>query len=69
MIVDLAIVHPATGECAASLAKALEVCTQLGVPVVLHKIKDPSTKLTFLGIEIDSQEAKLRLSKHKLLAL
>ena len=61
--------HPATGECAASLAKALEVCTQLGMPVAPHKIEGPSTKLTFLGIEIDSQEAKLRLPEQKLLAL
>ena len=34
-----------------------------------HKIEGPSTKLTFLGIEIDSEEAMLRLPEDKLSSL
>ena len=60
---------PESPQCALSLRKALDVCAQLGVPVAPHKIEGPSTKLTFLGIEIDSEEAMLRLPEEKLSSL
>lgn len=41
-------------------------CKQLGVPVANHKTEGPSTKLTFLGIQIDTEAMQLSLSQEKL---
>ena len=54
-------------ECEASLAKLLGWMQQLGFPIVEEKVEGPSTKITFLGIEIDLDALVLRLPK--LLAL
>ena len=34
---------PGSGECAGNLAKALEICSELGVPVARHKLEGPTT--------------------------
>ena len=52
---------PSSPECGASLMKAIEVCHRLGLPTAPHKTVNPSTVLTFLGIEIDSMAQALRL--------
>ena len=57
---------PASGECARALRSALLLCDQLGVPVAADKLSVPSTKLTFLGIEIDTARMELRLPSEKL---
>ena len=52
--------------CAASLQIALQVCSRLGMPVSHHKTEGPSTKLTFLGIQIDTKVMLLSLAQDKL---
>ena len=41
----------------------------MGFPVAHEKIEGPSTSLTFLGIEIDTQSSELRLPEEKLLMI
>lgn len=60
---------PGSDECALSLARALETCRELGIPVAWHKLVGPSTVLTFLGIEIDTMTGQLRLPGDKLARL
>ena len=45
---------------------ALQCCEQLGVQVAPEKVCSPTTKLTFLGIELDSQAQELCLPADKL---
>ena len=49
--------------------KAIPLCKRLGLPVVQEKIEGPSTRLTFLGITIDSQSMTLSLPKAKVVQL
>ena len=41
----------------------------LGVPIADDKLEGPSTRLTYLGIEIDSDDMVIRLPEEKLLEL
>ena len=45
---------PGSLQCAEVLEKALETCVRLGVPVAPKKTEGPSTKLVFLGNELDT---------------
>ena len=47
---------PATSECQHNLSLILDKCETLGVPIASEKLVGPSTCLTFLGIEIDTEE-------------
>ena len=60
----LCVGAPASGECARALRSALLLC--VGVPVAADKLSGPSTKPTFLGIEIDTARMELRLPSKKL---
>ena len=42
---------------------------RLGLPITLDKTIGPTTRLTFLGIEIDSVQQQLRLPSDKLARL
>ena len=55
---------PHSPECAGALAAIDRACSQLGVPITEHD--GPTTCLTLLGIEVDSQ---LRLPQDELLRL
>ena len=57
---------PASEECAQALQRALALCEQLGVPIAREKVCQPSTSLTFLGIEVDTLAIELRLPQEKL---
>ena len=57
--------RPGTGQGALLLSKALQVFSNLGVPVAPHKIEGPSTSVSFLGIIIDTQTFELRLPSRK----
>lgn len=57
---------PDSHECARNLAIALEVCSDLGVPVAPQKIEGPDTCLSFLGIQVDSVTSQLSLPHLKL---
>ena len=41
----------------------------LGFPVATEKVEEPTTRLTFLEIEIDSESLTLRFPEEKLVAL
>ena len=58
--------RPGSDEAAHYLSQVLELMNELGVPIAMHKIKGPSTTLTFLGILIDSQLLQLRSPADKL---
>ena len=67
---DFIIVGPAgSPQCAQVLAILDDSCAALGVPVAEHKREGPTTCLTFLGIEMDTQAAQLRLPADKRLWL
>jgi hypothetical protein len=55
--------------CQVALQKALPLCERLGLPVAPEKIEDPCTRLSFLGITIDSQSMMLSLPEAKLIQL
>ena len=57
---------PCSDDCQKGLQVALEACDKLGFPVALEKMVGPSTKLTFLGIEVDSMGLQLSLPEEKL---
>ncbi len=57
---------PHTPLCQQYLHRLQTECTSLGIPLAAHKTVGPTTCLTFLGIEIDSVEARLRLPVDKL---
>ena len=48
------------------MQRALALCEQLGVPIAREKVCQPSTSLTFLGIEVDTLAMELRLPQEKL---
>ena len=53
----------------AGLESLLALFTRLKVPVAAEKVKGPSTRLTFLGIEVDTSSMSLRLPSKKLNSL
>ena len=56
---------PGTRECAQSLEIVRSVAGELGVPLAEDKCEGPTTRLVFLGFEIDSTEGVLRLPQEK----
>ena len=46
--------------------RLVALCSQLGIPLELTKLEGPSTRLVFLGIEVDTNTMQLRLPKDKL---
>ena len=57
---------PNSEACHQYLFKLKRVCQDLGIPLAPEKEEGPSTKLTHLGIEIDTVKAELRLPEEKL---
>ena len=60
---------PGVPQCAVALCKALARCASLGVPVAPAKTEGPTTKIIFLGIEIDTICMTLSLPQVKLVRL
>ena len=58
--------QPASPRCGHRLETFLRVCNLLGVPVALDKLEGPSTSLTFLGLELDSNRQEIRLPPTKI---
>ena len=56
---------PNSDECGLALHKTTSFCSRLGVPLATHKTEGPSTKLTILGIELDTHAGILRLPSDK----
>ena len=64
---DLVVVGaPATNECMRSRDILMSACRELGVPIATHKCEGLSACLTFLVIEVDTQNLELRLPEEKL---
>ena len=55
-----------TGELASQMETAKKAFNWLGVPLASEKIEGPTTKITYLGIEIDSVTFTIRLPPDKL---
>ena len=67
---DFLILGPAESTtCQRDLTTTLKTCEDLGFPVAPEKTKGPTSRLTFLGIEIDSAAHQIRLPQEKLVAL
>ena len=60
---------PGSEECAHGLTTLPGLTEWLVFPVATEKVEEPSTRLTFLGIEIDSESLTLRFREEKLVAL
>jgi hypothetical protein len=54
---------------AALLQAALSLCIDLGIPMAADKTEGPTTCLTFLGIELDTEAMEARLPASRLLEL
>ena len=64
---DFAIIgSPGSDEIHKSFSTRQSVCTRLGVPLAQHKTEGPATRITFLGITIDTQAGQLSLPDEKL---
>ena len=57
---------PGSEECADGLTTLLGLTEWLGFPVATEKVEEPTTRLTFLGIEIDSESLTLTFTEEKL---
>ena len=57
---------PDSQQCGEALRRALAWCACLGVPVASRKTEGPSTRLTFLGIVMDTLSMALSLPPSKL---
>ena len=57
---------PNSAECLANFRIMLETCRVAGFPVEPDKSEGPSSRMTFLGIEIDSDSMEMRLPLDKL---
>ena len=57
---------PDSSECADYLMIVRSVFQRLGVPIAEHKTAGPLPVMTFLGVEIDSEQLTLRLPEEKL---
>ena len=55
--------------CVSALNMLIALLRKLGFNINWNKVVDPTTKLTFLGIEIDSVEMCLRLPEEKLIQI
>lgn len=46
-----------SGQCEALLKGFLSLCSELGMPLAHDKTEGPATKITFLGVELDTAES------------
>ena len=65
----LTIGRPGCEECWQNMKQMEATAALAGLPIEPEKSQGPTTRLTFLGIEIDSLEGELRLPNDKLQAL
>ena len=60
---------PGSSECSQALHSTLITCQELGIPLALHNVEGPTTRLIFFGIGMESSQMALSLSDDKLLRL
>eukprot|EP00731_Ephydatia_muelleri_P000369 Em0001g369a len=64
---DFTIVgSPSSDECMRALSVMRQACVELGIPLAEHKTEGPATRITFLGIMIDTTAGQLSLPPEKL---
>lgn len=63
---DFLIMADSKEICAAALHCLIQLLRKLGFAIHWGKVVDPTTKITFLGIELDSLDMTLRLPEEKL---
>ena len=63
---DFLIIAKSQEECAQALLVLIQLLRKLGFAIHWGKVVDPTQKITFLGIELDSKEMCLRLPQDKL---
>lgn len=61
----LLVGSPSSNQCEEHLKILLKTFDRLNIPVALEKLEGPTTVLTFLGIEMDTQNSTLRLPRDK----
>ena len=57
---------PDTNECETAVQKLMDVFSRLGLPVATDKLEGPTTRLVFLGFELDTVAWEIRLPRQKL---
>lgn len=62
----LLIGQQSSGECAAALSTLLQVFDRLELPVAIEKLEGPTSRLTFLGIQLNSVGMEVCLPPSKL---
>ncbi len=55
-----------TSQCSVNLNQIQDTCKLLGIPLKRQKIEGPDSRMTFLGIELDTTTMEARLPKSKL---
>ena len=58
-----------SSQCSVAMTTAIQVCTELGIPIESEKNEEPATTLSILGIEFDTEAMILRLPNTKLTLL
>ena len=66
---DFLIIAPTFGQCKQALDMLVRLLRDLGFQISWKKVTDPTTRLVFLGITIDTIKGTLELDKGKLLDL
>ena len=61
--------EPESDECVANMTRMQRISYELGLPIEEEKTEDPSTCLTFLGIELDTRVMVMHLPESKLTQL
>ena len=61
----LLVGSPSSNQCEEHLKILLMTFERLNIPVAMEKLEGPTTVLTFLGIEMDTQNSTLRLPRDK----
>ena len=53
-------------ECQANMTTLIAICNSLGAPIAPDKCEGPVTRLTYLGIEVDTVQMLSHLQEEKL---
>ena len=56
---------PASEECGLAVKSLVKVFGDLGLPIAKSKLEGPTTKLSFLGIKIDTSKMEICLPEEK----
>ena len=63
MLDGVMIISPSDESCGLQLHSVISLCGRIGIPMSKEKTFQPSTTLTFLGMELDTLAFETRLDK------